>query len=126
VSLPRFRVLVVDDHASFRRAARALLALRGFLVVGEADCGAGARCLVEALRPDGVLLDLRLGAECGLEVARALTAASPGLSIVLTSADDTHPGEEHVAASGARGFIAKDRLGRVDPATFCRAAIETA
>lgn len=45
------RVLVVDDHPGFRRAARALLGACGFLVVGEADCGAGAQHLVDALRP---------------------------------------------------------------------------
>jgi two-component system response regulator EvgA len=120
------RVVVVDDHSSFRRAARVLLRSRGFHVVGEADCGASAQHLVDALRPDGVLLDLRLGAECGLDVARALTASRPQLSVILTSADDRAPDEQQVAASGARTFIPKERLGLVDPATVCARLAEMA
>jgi two-component system response regulator EvgA len=119
------RFLVVDDHPGFRRAARTLLGARGFFVVGEADCGASARHLVDVLRPDGVLLDLRLGSESGLVVARSLTAARPGLWILLTSADDTHPGEHRVAGCGARGFIPKERLAHVDLAALCRMAAET-
>jgi DNA-binding NarL/FixJ family response regulator len=54
------RVLIVDDHPSFRRSARALLEAEGFTVVAEAEDAAGALDAVARLRPDVVLLDIQL------------------------------------------------------------------
>jgi DNA-binding NarL/FixJ family response regulator len=54
------RVLIVDDHASFRWLARLLLVVAGCDVIGEAADAGGARELVERLHPDAVLLDVML------------------------------------------------------------------
>ncbi|MBA2643568.1 MAG: response regulator [Actinobacteria bacterium] len=54
------RILIVDDHPSFRASARAILESDGFQVVGEAEDGASALAAIEALEPDVVLLDVQL------------------------------------------------------------------
>ena len=68
------RALVVDDHPSFRRSARALLVEEGFEVVGEAEDGATALALAEELVPDLILLDVQLPDIDGFEVASRLLA----------------------------------------------------
>src|SRR5215217_2768548 len=83
------RILIVDDHPLFRSVARSLLTARGYVVVGEADDARTAVQAAERLAPDGVLLDVRLGADCGLDVARALTDREPSPVVVLISVD--HP-----------------------------------
>lgn len=54
------RVLIVDDHAGFRRLARSLLEQEGFTVAGEAATGRPALSLAEHVSPDAVRLDIRL------------------------------------------------------------------
>ncbi len=104
------RVLVVDDHPSFRRCARALLAAEGFEVVGEAADGATALALADELAPELVLLDIRLPDIDGFEVASRLLARDPELAIVLVSSRDAAEYGALVDASGARGFVPKADL----------------
>ena len=108
------RVVIIDDQPSFRRAARELLDLRGYTVVGEADCGAAALQLATCLAPDGVLLDVRLGEESGFDVARELTRVRPAIAVLLVSADEELEGLPCIGACGARGFVAKRRLVEAD------------
>ena len=70
------RVLIVDDHPSFRRFATRLLEMAGFSVVGEAEDGASALAAVRRLRPELVLLDVLLPDMSGFAVADALAARS--------------------------------------------------
>src|SRR5215217_1458751 len=79
------RVVIVDDHPTFRHAARMLLAARGYDVVGEASCAASALDAVERHAPQAVLLDVRLGDDDGFEVCRRLTRGRPWLAVVLAS-----------------------------------------
>jgi CheY-like chemotaxis protein len=65
-------VLIVDDHASFRRLARKVLETGGFNVVGEAADGASTVRAVASLQPDVVLLDVVLPDTDGFTVAEAL------------------------------------------------------
>jgi DNA-binding NarL/FixJ family response regulator len=109
-------VLVVDDHPSFRRTARALLESEGFEVVGEAADGASAIEAVRSLRPDVVLLDVYLPDIDGFEVAAALSRNGPQSKIVLTSSHDVRDFGRLVEGSGALGFIPKAELSR---ATLC-------
>src|SRR5690348_17276822 len=113
------RVVIVDDHPTFRRAMAELLRARGYDVVGEAACAASARHVVAALRPDAVALDVQLGADCGLALAGALTTAQAGLRVVLLSAG-ADPDPARVRASGACAFIRKSELVRTDFAALCR------
>jgi DNA-binding NarL/FixJ family response regulator len=100
-------VLVVDDRREFRALARALLEADGFAVVGEAADGKEALDVVRALRPDVVLLDVRLPDGSGVEVARTLRRLHPIPLVVLTSSGDYGYA---VAECGAAGFIPKNGL----------------
>jgi DNA-binding NarL/FixJ family response regulator len=104
------RVMVVDDHPSFRRCARMLLAAEGFDVVGEAEDGARALTLADELMPDLVLLDIQLPDIDGFEVAARLLAVNPELRIVLVSSRDASEYGALIAGSGARGFVSKADL----------------
>jgi len=111
-------IVIVDDHPSFRRVARDLLHARGFAVVGEAEHAAAAQEVVGRTAPDAVLLDVGLGEESGFAVARALTRSHPRLAVLLTSADPDRGEVEGARASGARGFLPKDRLADADLAAL--------
>jgi two-component system nitrate/nitrite response regulator NarL len=115
VSAASLRVVVVDDHPSFRRAARELLAWRGLAVVGEAGCADTALGLVAALSPDAVLLDVRLGKDNGVRVARELRRRHPRLGIVLVSTD-AYAGAP--ACAGVLGPLPKERLADLDLAAL--------
>jgi DNA-binding NarL/FixJ family response regulator len=110
-------VLVVDDHPSFRKTARALLESEGFEVVGEAGDGASAIEAARSLRPDVMLLDVYLPDIDGFAVVAALSGNGHQPKIVLTSSHDVRDFGRLVEGSGARGFIPKAELSG---ATLCR------
>ena len=103
------RVLLADDQALVRAGFRALLdAQEGIEVVGEAADGAEAVRLTRALRPDVVLMDIRMPVMDGLAATEALRARRhPPEVIILTTFD----ADEHVLRAlraGAAGFVLKD------------------
>jgi DNA-binding NarL/FixJ family response regulator len=104
------RVLIVDDHASFRSIARRLLVAGGFEVVGEAADGAGAISASHALLPDVVLLDVRLPDLDGFQVARELARQARAPAVVLVSSRARADYGSRVEECGVRGFIAKADL----------------
>lgn len=104
------RVLIVDDHPSFRASARLLLSAEGFEVVGEAADGAAALVAAAELLPELVLLDVQLPDIDGFEVASRLTRGGHGPAVVLTSSRDRADFGSLVAASGACGFVPKGEL----------------
>jgi DNA-binding NarL/FixJ family response regulator len=107
----RKTVLIVDDHPSFRASARRMLEAEGYEVLGEAEDGSAALAAARRLRPDLILLDVRLPDIDGFEVTRRLLDASrPNPQIVLTSSQDSFDLGEAIGASGARGFIPKGEL----------------
>jgi DNA-binding NarL/FixJ family response regulator len=104
-------VLIVDDHPSFRRSARAMLEAEGFEIVGEARSGGTAIDAAERLRPDVVLLDVQLPDRSGFDVCAALLAADADTpDIVLVSSRDASDYGGLIASSGARGFVPKAEL----------------
>jgi CheY-like chemotaxis protein len=104
------RVLIVDDHATFRASARLLLESEGFVVVGEAADGGSAIEQTTALSPDLILLDIQLPDIDGLEVASRVTVADDAPVVILTSSRDGGDFGPLVEASGARGFVSKADL----------------
>jgi DNA-binding NarL/FixJ family response regulator len=103
-------VLIVDDYASFRVQARAVLEAGGHVVVGEATDGRSGIDLALALAPEVVLLDIGLPDIDGFEVARWLAEAPAPPAVVLTSSRDAAEYGPRLAESPAVGFIAKDEL----------------
>jgi DNA-binding NarL/FixJ family response regulator len=109
-------VLIVDDHPVVREGLRALLeAQDDMTVAGEAGDGPAAVSLAASLRPDIVLLDLKLPGSDGISVLPQLRAAGPRV-LVLTSATEPAAASRAVRA-GASGVVYKD----IDPAALVRA-----
>jgi DNA-binding NarL/FixJ family response regulator len=109
-------VLIVDDHPVVRQGLRALLSVQDDIVVaGEAGDGPTALSLATSLRPDIVLLDLKLPGTDGIALLEPLRAA--GLRVlVLTSATEPSAAAQAVRA-GAAGVLYKD----IDPDALVRA-----
>lgn len=103
-------VLIVDDHAPFRAAARMLLEHEGFEVVGESADAAGALAAAARLRPAIVLLDITLPDGNGFEVAERLTERDDSTTVILVSSREVAWYRSRLAESPARGFIAKGDL----------------
>jgi DNA-binding NarL/FixJ family response regulator len=103
-------VLIVDDHASFRDAARLLLEGAGFEVVGESEDAAGAVAATTRLRPAIVLLDIGLPDGDGFEVAERLARSDDPPVVILISSREVAWYRRRLAHSPARGFIAKGEL----------------
>jgi DNA-binding NarL/FixJ family response regulator len=111
-SMPRpIRVVIVDDQAPFRDAARAIVAsTRGFELVGESADGAGALRLIRAVDPDLVLLDVRMPGLDGIDIATRLTADDPTRVIVLVSSADQCELSRLARSSGAAALLRKQWL----------------
>jgi DNA-binding NarL/FixJ family response regulator len=106
------RCLIVDDSPEFRAAARLLLEQEGITIAGEASSAEGAVRLASDLRPDVTLIDIDLGVEDGIALARSLAESDgrPAGKLILIS---THSEEEFadlVLDSPAIGFISKSAL----------------
>ena len=105
------RILIVDDHPSFRATAKTLLTADGFDVVGEAADGATALEAIEELRPDLVLLDVQLPDMDGFAVIEAvLERNGDAPKVVLTSSHDAADFGSIVPRCGAAAFIPKAEL----------------
>jgi DNA-binding NarL/FixJ family response regulator len=103
-------VLIVDDHPSFRAAARMLLEAEGYVVVGEAEDGRKGIALARDLRPDLVVLDVNLPDIDGFDVAARVTSEDGAPAVVLVSSRESRDFGPLVSRSGARGFISKADL----------------
>lgn len=105
---PEIRILIVDDHASFRSGLRALLATAPDLaVVGEASSGVEAITSASSLQPDVILMDVTMPDGDGIEATRRILDGSPHVAIVILTMDG---GDEPVLAAlraGARGYVLK-------------------
>jgi len=116
------RVVVVDDQAAVREGLVVMLDLLDDVeVVGEAADGAEAGTVVEATRPDVVLMDLRMPRRDGVEATALIRAAHPSTQVVVLT---TYAEDEHILTAlraGALGYLTKD-AGRVQIAQAVRAA----
>jgi DNA-binding NarL/FixJ family response regulator len=104
------RVLIVDDHQSFRRLATRVLLAAGFDVVGEAADAASALRVAAALEPDVVLLDVMLPDRSGLNVASDLAAGPHPPRVVLTSSRSRSDFGHGLEWPGGCTFIPKHEL----------------
>lgn len=105
------RVLVADDQAPFRKAARAVLEVApDFDVVGEVTSGEEAVDAAELLRPDLVVMDVKMAGIGGVEATRRILAARPETLVVLVSSYRPEDMPKAVADSGALALVPKDRF----------------
>src|SRR5947209_18412389 len=106
------RVLIVDDQAPFRDAARAVTeATDGFVVVGESETGEASVEAARELKPDLLLMDVNLPGINGLDATRRILKDSNGVVVALPLS--TYEEEEHAskaAECGASAYIAKSRF----------------
>ena len=104
------RVLVADDQALMRTGFRMILdAQEDLEVVGEAIDGADAIRQFERLRPDVVVMDVRMPAMDGIEATRRLTAADPPARVLILTTFDLDEYVYEALRAGASGFLLKDR-----------------
>jgi two-component system, NarL family, invasion response regulator UvrY len=104
-------VLVVDDQAPFRLAARAVLRrLDGFEFAGEARSGPEAIDLVAALHPALILMDIHMPLMSGIEATRRIVAEHPDVAVILCSTHDPKDLPADAAACGAIAYVSKEHL----------------
>lgn len=104
------RILVVDDHAGFRRQASLMLSDAGYDVVGEATDAASAITATRDLHPEVVLVDVGLPDVDGFAVAEAITAVDGSPVVVLISAREPDDYGTRSRSCGARAFLRKADL----------------
>ena len=105
-------VLIVDDQAPFRRAARAVVtATPGFEVVGEAESGEEAVEMADAMSPGLVLMDINLPGINGIEATRRITAAHPGAVVMLLSTYQAGDLPADADSCGAAAYVHKEDFG---------------
>jgi len=105
-------VLIVDDQAPFRRAARMVMAATpGFAVLGEAESGEEAVEAFERLQPGLVLMDINLPGINGIEATRRITAAHPEAKVLLLSTYQAADLPSGADTCGAAGYVNKEEFG---------------
>jgi DNA-binding NarL/FixJ family response regulator len=106
------RVLVVDDQAPFRVAAKAVCAVTpNCVVVGEASSGEEAVDMADALDPDVILMDYKMPGMDGLAATRVITAAHPLTRVLLLSTYSSGDIPGDVRDAGAVAYVHKEQFG---------------
>ncbi|AXE78753.1 MULTISPECIES: response regulator [Streptomyces] len=110
---PAIRVLIVDDQMMVREGFSVLLnAMPGIEVVGEAVDGRQAIAQVAALRPDVVLMDIRMPELNGIEATREIIAADADAKVLVLTTFDLDEYVYQALRAGASGFLLKDASAR--------------
>ena len=118
----RIRLLIADDHAIFRSGVRAVLeGEEGIDVVGEASTGMEAVALAERLRPDVVLMDLRMPEKDGVTATADIRSEHPDVQVLVLTTYDTDADIVRAVEAGATGYLLKDAV-RDDLVSAVRAA----
>lgn len=102
------RVLVVDDHDLVRTGITRMLAdIDGLHVVGEGDSGESALKLARELKPDVVLMDVKMPGIGGLEATRKLLRSHPDIKVVAVTVCEEDPFPTRLLQAGAAGYLTK-------------------
>jgi two-component system invasion response regulator UvrY len=102
------RTLIVDDNANFRQQVKEFLAFESDIeVIGEAANGQEAILRARELKPDLVLMDVRMPGINGIDATRQLKDEMPELKVIIVTVFDLQQYKEAAMASGANGYIAK-------------------
>jgi DNA-binding NarL/FixJ family response regulator len=106
--MPRVRVVTVDDQPFFRDAAREVIdATPGFEAIGEASSGEEALGVVDKVKPELVLIDVRMAGMDGIETAERITAVHPQVVVVLISIEEPADVPAEARTCGAVALVRK-------------------
>ncbi len=105
------RVMLVDDHALVRDGIKSLLAANNVDVVGEAGDGLEALEKARRLKPDIILMDIKMPRCNGLEATRLIKAEMPDIKIVILTVSDDDDDLFEAIKNGAEGYLLKDIKG---------------
>src|SRR6476661_4007572 len=105
------RVLVVDDVDGSRDLIREILESDGIDVVGEADTGEDAVRLAAELRPDVILMDVRMKGMDGIEATRRIKEVLPSVHVIILSVFDDTPLLKEAVRAGASAHVTKGSAG---------------
>src|SRR5882672_9524663 len=109
---PSVRILVVDDHFIVRMGLIALINTESDLtVIGETDDGDQAIAMFEKLKPDLVLMDVRMPRRSGTEATRHIRQMAPGARVLMLSAFDGDADIHTALEAGAHGYVLKSATG---------------
>lgn len=118
------RVLVVDDHALFRRGLEIVLAEEPDIkVVGEAGDGAEAVLKAADLLPDIILMDVRMPRRSGIEACTAIKEVAPSTKIIMLTISDEEADLYEAIKAGATGYLLKE-ISTDEVATAIRAVAD--
>ena len=107
------RILLADDHEIVRRGLKDLLeAEAGWQIVGEATTGREAVAKTQLLKPDVVILDLRMPELNGLDATRQILQSLPGTEILILTVSDSEQLARTLLEAGAHGYLLKSDAGR--------------
>ena len=107
------KVLVADDHESFRRTlAEYLRAQEGVEVVGEAFDGEDVVQQVERLHPDLILMDINMPRQNGFDASRAIKRRCPEMKVYIVSANEGDVYRTMAARNSVDGYVSKWTLKR--------------
>ena len=105
------KTLIVDDDASFRRRVKEFLAAEPDIqVIGEAEDGDEAILKARELKPDLVLLDVRMPRMSGITAAQQLNGEMPGVKVIMLTVFDLPEYRETAIAIGANDYVVKKSL----------------
>lgn len=102
-------IVIVDDHDLVRLGIKKLLASANDIkVIGEAENGEDAVRLVRELKPDVVLMDLKMPGIGGLEATHKLMRVNPAIKVLVVTACDEEPFPYRLVRAGAAGYVTKN------------------
>jgi DNA-binding NarL/FixJ family response regulator len=117
------RIVIADDHPLFRRGlAEAIRQERGFTIVGEAETAADALHLIETLRPDVAVLDIEMGGEHSLSIAKDIRDRGLGVRVLFLTMHREESIFNEAIDAGAAGYVLKDAASREIAAAIRAAA----
>ncbi len=116
------KLLLVDDDPMILRALRTILESSGFEVLNTVQDARDAERQYELLKPDLLILDIRMPEISGLEIARSILAKKPSAAILLLTTFKDAQWLSEALALGCRGYLLKQNFGSIVPAIRAVAA----
>lgn len=104
---PNVSVMVVDDHPMWRNGVARDLEERGFEIPATAGDAVSALRIARTVKPDVVLMDLKLGDTSGVDATRQVTQEIPGTRVLVLSASGEHEDVLEAVKAGASGYLVK-------------------